>query len=148
MLTAACSKSDQSAETAVAALPDSVSAWADALRDTAGFPNAEQAPAELPSMRRAQIDASTALADDGLRIEILKITDERTWKAFLGASMIMTGTQSRMFDVMQHDEPDGASDTLKQPKVYPAPPYVVVVREEPEDGMVERAFERIIGYEE
>lgn len=128
-------------------VPATVSELADALC-AAGLQGAKQAPANLPKMRRARIDASTALADEGLRVEIVKITDERTWKAFLGASMLMAGTDGNMFDVMKRQNPDpSASPPAPAPehvlRVYPAPPFVVLVREEPQDGLVERAFEQV-----
>mgnify|MGYP006295616943 CR=1 FL=1 len=147
LTTAGCAPGDQDAQPAAKPLPGTVAELADALCE-AGIGHAQRAPADLPKMQRARIDASTALVNDGLRVEIVKITDERTWKAFLGASMLMAGSGEGLFDVMKGRTPEEAPASQspaadQMPKVYPAPPFAVLVRDEPEDGLVKRAFEAV-----
>ncbi|MCL4217895.1 MAG: hypothetical protein KJ052_12930 [Candidatus Hydrogenedentes bacterium] len=80
----------------------------------------------------AQVEQSLALNGDGLRVEILQIDDDRTWKATEGGAAFV-GLMSTALD-------DSAEPA---PRIYQRRPYVIVVRKEPRDGMTKEVLDKI-----
>ena len=88
-------------------------------------------------MKHARIDEGIALDGDGLRVEILRITDHRTYKIMSSAAALM----GLMGSVMEEkaDQP---------PDLYRSEPFIIVIRKEPEPGQVVSILESILPRDE
>jgi len=81
---------------------------------------------DTSKMGYARIDESIALVGPGIRVEILKISDEKTFKIFVSIGMLAKRV-------------DGQSPLRLKgiPKnLYTKRPFVVIVRDEPIEGQV------------
>lgn len=99
-----------------------------------GLDYATQVPAALPKMRAGRIDEGISLQGDGLSVDIIRIEDERTYKAFRGMGALLGVAEAT------------AGQRLPQrPDLYSHQPFVIVVREEPNPGQIQKALNAIFG---
>ncbi|MFC1707532.1 hypothetical protein ACFL59_12085 [Planctomycetota bacterium] len=84
-------------------------------------------------MSPGRIDEGLALEGAGLHVEILRITDERTYKIMSGMAPLL-----RMVGGSMKKSAD------KPPSLYRSKPFVIVTRAEPEAGQVESILRRIL----
>ena len=90
-------------------------------------------PTKAPRMAYAKVDEAIAIKGENLSVEILKITDSRTYKLFLKAGVFLFAVEKKV----EKDLP-GMPATMLSKK-----PFILVVREEPEPGTVKEALNRI-----
>lgn len=110
---------------------DTVDALVAAL-ERQGFAFTERTPFSL-NIRYARIDESIALEGDGLTMEILRITDRRTWGVVSDGAMILALAESR-----------AGREFPGRPDIIVRAPFVVVVRQEPAPGAVRAAVESLL----
>jgi hypothetical protein len=85
------------------------------------------------NIRHARIDETMSFTGDGLTVEIMHITDRRTWGVVSdGAAMLLIAEAA-----------SGAAFPGK-PDIIVRQPFIVVVREEPEAGAVRAAVNAIL----
>ena len=101
-----------------------------------GLHYATQEPAKLPKMKYGRIDEGITLKADGLSVDIVRIEDERTYKAFLGVGAIIGAAEAKTGQRLP-----------KRPDLYSRRPFVVIVREEPNPGEVKQILEAVLGTE-
>jgi len=101
-----------------------------------GLDYATQGPAKLPKMKYGRIDEGITLAGDGLSVDIVRIEDERTYKAFLGAGAILGAAEAKTGQRLP-----------QRPDLYSKSPFVIIVREEPSPGEVKQILEAVLGSE-
>ena len=98
-----------------------------------GLAFTERSRANLSQFRHARIDEGLELRGDGIAVDILRITDRRTWNvysdgvAFLGIAEAAAGTSFP-----------------GKPDVVVRRPFIVIVREEPVAGRVRGIVERLV----
>ena len=90
-------------------------------------------PIDFSSMRFAKIDEGLSLRGESVRIDILRIEDERTFKVMVGAGNLLTG----LGDLLEN-EAAGPPDT------YVRRPFAVIIREEPRPGEVREILSRLL----
>ena len=91
------------------------------------------APLDLSGMTFAQIDEGVQLTGNGLRVEILRVEDDRTFKIVSSMGLLLKALNEKLGDV-----------PLEPPDVITRQPFVVVVRLEPERGQVRRILDRVL----
>jgi hypothetical protein len=89
------------------------------------------------SMRYAKIDEGIALEGDGVRVDILRITDHRTYNIMSSAAALMG---------IMGDELDESA--VQPPEIYRSEPFVIVIRNEPQSGQVASVLENILPRDE
>ncbi len=88
---------------------------------------------DMPAnMRHAQIDEALVMTGDALRVDILRIEDERTFN-MMRASVVLLGAAEAKVGKPLPGRPD----------VFEKAPFVVVVRQEPQAGAVRAALDKI-----
>ena len=85
----------------------------------------------------AKIEEAIALKGDNLNVEIYRIEDRRTYKAFCGSVLLLAVAEKKTGQRLPG-----------RPSLYPKKPFVIVVRQEPEAGVVKRALENILPQKE
>ena len=85
----------------------------------------------------AKIEEAIALKGDNLHVEIFRIEDRRTYKAFAGSVLLLAVA-----------EKETGQRLPGRPSLYSKQPFVIVVRQEPEVGVVKRALENILPQKE
>jgi len=101
-----------------------------------GLAYATQEPASLPDMKYGRIDEGVTLAASGLSVDIIRIEDKRTYKAFLGMGALLVAAERKTGERLPG-----------RPDIYSRRPFIVVVREEPNPGDVKRALNAVLGSE-
>jgi hypothetical protein len=101
-----------------------------------GLDYATREPAKLPKMQYGRIDEGITLAGDGLSVDIVRIEDERTYKAFLGAGAILGVAEAKTGQRLP-----------ERPDLYSKGPFVIIVREEPSPGEVKQVLDAVLGSE-
>jgi hypothetical protein len=99
-----------------------------------GISVANQAPAALPKMRYGRIEEGVTLTGDNLSVDIIRIEDERTYKAFLGMGTLLAVAEQKTGERLP-----------QRPEIYSQKPFVIVVRQEPTPGQVKRALDAVLG---
>ena len=92
-------------------------------------------PISTSNLRYATIDEAVALEGDNLRIEIFRIEDQRTYEMFAGSAIMLKAVER---------EADQAIPGLP-PSTFSRKPFVIIIRQEPEQGQVRQALTRIFG---
>lgn len=90
-------------------------------------------PESFGDMRYAKIDEGLTLTGENLHINILRISDPRTYKITTSATFILGLVKNVAPDMPQ-----------QPPDVYLSEPFAVVIRAEPAEGAVRAALEKII----
>lgn len=111
---------------------ESASDLADAL-EKEGFAAQTREPIDVSDIRYAKIDEAFSMRGDGLAVDILQITDARTYDVLTSASALLTAIGGKM-----------DSTALTPPEIVARQPFVVVIREEPEAGSVRAAVEDLL----
>ena len=86
----------------------------------------------LSRFKYAKIDEAVALKGDELWIEIFHITHEKTYKSFVGSSVLLVAAEVKT----QRELPG-------KPVVYFKKPFIIIVRQEPQKGGVKKALKKI-----
>lgn len=107
-----------------------------AALQTEGLPFTSQAAASLPKMRYGRIDEGLTLRGENLSVDIIRIEDERTYKAFLGMGALLGAAEAKTGDRLPG-----------RPDLFTYRPFVIVVRSEPKPGMVRSALKAVLGEE-
>lgn len=85
-------------------------------------------------MKHGRIDEGITVKSDRLSVDIVRIEDERTYKAFLGMGALLGVAEAK------------AGQRLpKRPDLYSRRPFVIIVREEPAPGQVKQILEAVLG---
>ncbi len=103
-----------------------------ALKD-GGIAIQTQEPIDFSSMRFAKIDEGLSLRGESVRIDILRIEDERTFKVMVGAGNLLTG----LGDLLE-------SEAAGPPDTYVRRPFALIIREEPRPGEVREILSRLL----
>lgn len=90
-------------------------------------------PLEFSELRFAKIDEGRRLSGEGLRIDILRIEDRRTYEMARSAQSLLTALAGA-----------AAQEVLEPPTVVARHPFVVVIYAEPEPGKTRRIVEEIL----
>ena len=91
---------------------------------------------DLSGMGFAQVDEGVRVTGNGLRVEILRVEDERTFKLVSSLGSLLKALNERFDDA-----------PVNPPDVIARHPFVVVVRQESEPGEVRRIVERLLPQE-
>ncbi len=94
----------------------------------------EQVP--KPTGRHFRFDESIALNGPDLRVEIIRINDEKVYKIARSAGVIIALGES----VAGQRFPG-------RPDLYLSQPYMIVVRQEPQPGQVQAALQEILTFD-
>ena len=92
-------------------------------------------PISTSSLRYATIDEAVALEGDNLKIEIFRIEDQRTYEMFAGSAVMLKAVEREA----------GQSIPGLPPSTYSKKPFVIIIRQEPEQGQVRQALTKIFG---
>lgn len=111
--------------------PATVDALVEAL-GKAGLSVSELGPSSISDIPGVRIDEGVSLQGDDLRVEILRIEDRRSYDAVVtaGALIALAGAWSEQ----THGTPD----------IHYHQPFVVIVYDEPEPGMIGSELRRIL----
>lgn len=90
-------------------------------------------PIDVANIPIARIDEGLSLTGENLQIEILRITDDRTYKITSSATSILLLVKAKAPEMPQ-----------QPPDVYLSKPFAVIIRAEPTEGAVRAALEKII----
>lgn len=90
-----------------------------------------------PESRYIRFDETLALNGPELRVEIIRINDERVYKNFARAGAIIA-----IGEVAAEQRFPG------RPDLYMSKPYVIIVRQEPQKGQVQAALEKVLTFDE
>jgi len=92
-------------------------------------------PISTSNLRYATIDEAVALEGDNLKIEIFRIEDQRTYEMFAGSAIMLKAVEKE------------AGQTIPglPPSTYSKKPFVIIIRQEPEQGHVRQALTKIFG---
>jgi hypothetical protein len=88
---------------------------------------------DLSGMGFAQVNEGVRVTGNGLRVEILRVEDERTFKIVSSLGSFLKALNERFDDA-----------PLSPPDVIARHPFVVVVRLEPEPGEIRRIVEQLV----
>ena len=88
---------------------------------------------DLSGMGFAQVNEGVRITGNGLRAEILRVEDERTFKLVSSLGSLLKALNERFDDT-----------PLNPPDVIARHPFVVVVRQEPEPGEIRRIVEQLL----
>ncbi len=91
----------------------------------------------LGSMEYAKIDEGIVLEGEGLSVEILRITDRRTYNIM---------SKAATFIGAMGDELDDSA--VQPPDLYRSEPLVIVIRKEPQPGQVVSILEKLLPRDE
>jgi hypothetical protein len=89
-------------------------------------------PVDLSKMTHAKVEESLLLKGENLWVEILRIEDERTFKAFAASGVMLAGVEQKT-----------GKPLPGRPRTYVHRPFVVVVRGEPQERSVKAALQKI-----
>ncbi len=92
-------------------------------------------PISTSNLRYATIDEAVALEGDNLKIEVFRIEDQRTYEMFAGSAVMLKAVEREA----------GQPLPGLPPSTYSRKPFVVIIRQEPEQGQVRQALTRIFG---
>ena len=95
--------------------------------------NVENRRALNPNFRYAKIDEGLSLSGDQLQVDILRIEDEKTYELAQQARGLMAAVGEA-----------ADTDVLAPPEFYWRKPYIIVIRQEPEDGQIVAILEKIL----
>ncbi|MFC1739318.1 hypothetical protein ACFL1G_09760 [Planctomycetota bacterium] len=87
-----------------------------------------------PGLKYGRIDEAFVLQGEELNVEIYRIEDRRTYKAFAGVALLLAVAERKTGEPL----PD-------KPKLYSKKPFVIVVRREPETGCIKDVLDNIFG---
>lgn len=93
----------------------------------------EETRALHPRFRYAKIDEGLTLSGDQLQVDILRIEDEKTYELALQARGLMAAVGEA-----------ADTDVLEPPEFYSRKPYIIVIRQEPEDGQILAILQKIL----
>jgi hypothetical protein len=105
---------------------------ADAIED-AGYAIDSRTAIDFSGMQHARIDEGYTLRGDGLLVEVLRISDARTFDLMTSASALLTAIGAKT-----------ESEALTPPDIVQRRPFVVVIRQEPEQGGIRQTVERVV----
>ena len=88
---------------------------------------------DLSEMKDAEIEKGVALVGEKLRVDVLYIVDDRTYRMAEQAGAMLTDRR-----------PEQLGTSVTPPMVFARSPYVVVIREEPRKGQVMEALEKLL----
>ena len=88
---------------------------------------------EVPNLPFGRIDEGLSLTGENLQVEILRITDDRTYSVATGAASILLLVKAKAPEM-----------PAQAPDVYLSKPFAVIIRAEPTEGAVRTALEKII----
>jgi hypothetical protein len=113
------------------AVVDSVDDLTTALKQK-GIEYRTRETVNLSRFKYAKIDEAVALKGDELWIEIFHITHEKTYKSFVGSSVLLVAAEAKT----QRELPG-------KPDVYFRKPFIIIVRQEPKKAHVKKALKKI-----
>jgi len=99
-----------------------------------GITVVEQKPAALPKMQYGRIEEGITLTGENLSVDIIRIEDERTYKAFVGMGAVLGAAERKTGERLP-----------LRPDIYSQKPFVIVVRQEPTPGQVKQALDAVLG---
>lgn len=97
-----------------------------------GVPWETSEPIEMKGMAYAKIDECVALTGEMLHVEIFRITDRRTFDNFGRAAVLLGAAEFK-----------SGQRLPGRPDLFSHEPFVIVVRMEPEKGLVQTALNDI-----
>ena len=97
-------------------------------RQGVNYQTIEQVDAKHP-----KVDEAIAIKGANLWVEILRIEDEKTYKLFMGMGLFLFAVEKKV----EKDLPDMPVNMLSKK------PFVIVIRQEPEEGAIKEALNRI-----
>lgn len=117
---------------------DNGAATADELADALernGVTYNSKKPISTSNLRYATIDEAIALEGNNLKIEIFRIEDQRTYEMFAGSALMLKAVEKEA----------GQAIPGLPPSTYSKKPFVIIIRQEPEQGHVRQALTKIFG---
>lgn len=94
-------------------------------------------PVPQPKSRHVRFDETIALNGPELRVEIIRINDERVYKIARSMGVIFALGENA-----------AGQRFPGRPDLYMSQPYMIVVRQEPESGQVQAALQKILNFDE
>jgi len=90
-----------------------------------------------PKSRHVRFDEAIALNGPELRVEIIRINDERVYKV-----------ARSMGPIFALAENSAGQRFPGRPDLYMSQPYMIVVRQEPEAGQVQAALQKVLTFDQ
>jgi hypothetical protein len=88
----------------------------------------------LRGFKHARVEEAVSLQGEELDVEIYRIEDRRTYKAFGGMVLLLAAAEHKTGEPLP-----------ERPQLYSKRPFVIVVRREPETGCVKEALVNVFG---
>ncbi|KQC14515.1 MAG: hypothetical protein APR63_14095 [Desulfuromonas sp. SDB] len=87
---------------------------------------------DITSLTHARIEEAVLVQGENLKIEIYRIEDQRTFKLFIGSGILISGIEEELGEVSEIPE-----------KMWFKQPFIVIIREEPQPGLVAEALDEV-----